>query len=180
MNSKNKGSSFERKICRALSLWVSDGQRLDCFWRSAISGGRATVHHRKGTSIRQSGDICAVAAEGHILTDTWFIECKHVRNLGLPSFLLSDVGPLARYWAVACEQARNHDKHPMLIAKENNQPTIVIVPNNPLFLGRAKLITKKYVLLLLEDMLKGEVNELAKCAERVTDLRANRARVRAA
>jgi len=40
---KAKGASFERDICRRLSLWVSAGKQEDVFWRSAMSGGRSTV-----------------------------------------------------------------------------------------------------------------------------------------
>jgi len=122
----SKGAGFERQICKTLSLWVSKGQSADVYWRSAMSGGRATVQHRKGVSIRQAGDICAVAPEGHTLTEKYFIECKHVRNLDVLSFLLVNKGHLANYWKVACAQARTHKRKPMIIAKENHSPILVI------------------------------------------------------
>lgn len=31
MNSKAKGASFERDVCKKLSLWVSDGKREDLY-----------------------------------------------------------------------------------------------------------------------------------------------------
>ena len=72
------------------------------------------------------GDICAVAPEGHKLTDRFFIECKHVKKLDIASFILNDRGALAKFWKQACKQAREHMRQPLLIAKENNREPIVI------------------------------------------------------
>jgi hypothetical protein len=120
---KAKGSKFERKVCKALSLWVTKGKRGDVFWRSAMSGGRATVHGKK---VRQAGDICAVAPEGHKLTDDFIIECKHLREINLAPFIIEDTGTLARIWAKLKAQCRIHEKHPMLIVRKNGTNTIVI------------------------------------------------------
>src|ERR1043166_5512869 len=136
VNGKAKGSGFEREVCKALSKWVSKGKRQDIFWRSAMSGGRATVQHAKGISIRQAGDICAVAPEGHVLTDRWFLECKHVKNLAIQSFLLYGTGALANFWKVAQQQARQHRKSPMIIARQNHLPIIVVT-----YIGRLELYT---------------------------------------
>jgi hypothetical protein len=133
VNSKAKGSQFEREVCKLLSRWVSHGKRDDCFWRSAMSGGRATVAKRKGTDIRQTGDICAVSPEGHALTDIYFIECKFYKDLKITSFILDNKGPLAKFWKEACKKAGWHNHIPMLIAKENNRKILIIteevVPN---------------------------------------------------
>lgn len=127
--SKRKGGSFERDVCERLSLWVSAGKQRDLFWRSAMSGGRSTVAAKKGVQLsRQAGDICAVAPEGHDLTNKHYIECKHLRNIGLHLFLLEDKGPLARFWRTACKQAKHHARSPMMIVKENRLPTLVIAP----------------------------------------------------
>lgn len=125
---KQKGSAFERKICKALSLWVSRGKDEDLFWRSAMSGGRATVARRKGTNLaRQAGDITATAPEGHQLTDVFFIECKNVKTLGVTNFVYNRGSPIRGFWDVACEQADKHGREPMLIAKENHGITLVLV-----------------------------------------------------
>lgn len=129
---KRKGSAFEREICVALSRWVTNGKRDDVFWRSAMSGGRATIHHRKGTSIRQSGDICAVAPEGHGLTSKWFIECKHLKHVGLGELMIKGTGPLREIWNKTREQAVRHRLDPMLIIKQNMWPVIVISRPNHL------------------------------------------------
>jgi hypothetical protein len=120
-NPKAKGGKFEREVCVVLSLWVSQGKRKDLFWRSAMSGGRATVH---GRSVRQCGDICAVAPEGHQFTDKYFIECKHLKSLDFRG-LLEGRGRLLKYWRIACAQAAKHELVPLLIAKQNNMPILL-------------------------------------------------------
>lgn len=127
MNSKQKGGSYERLISKKLSLWVSDGKNEDIFWRSSLSGGRATIAFRSGKTLRrQAGDISAVAPEGHALTSPFFIECKHVRNLALESFMLKGKGLLTSFWVTALEEAKKHDKSPLIIARQNNTPDLVL------------------------------------------------------
>lgn len=123
---KGKGSAYERQICKQLSLWVTAGKRVDCFWRSAMSGGRATIAKRKGIDIRQSGDITAVSPEGHALTNRYFIECKHYRSLDLESFFIAGKGKLASFWKIALREARKHNKDPLLLVRQNRTPDLVI------------------------------------------------------
>lgn len=124
---KKKGASFEREVCKALSLWITRGKRHDCFWRSAMSGGRATI--AKGREVRQCGDITAVAPEGYQFARRWFVECKHVSHLALDSYIVKGTGPLRKFWAKALKEARRHDRDPMLIARQNGWPDIVITRN---------------------------------------------------
>lgn len=123
---KAKGASYERVVCKKLSLWVTRGEREDCFWRSAISGGRATVARRRGDDVRQAGDICAVASEGHVLTDRWFVEVKSYKKLDLAKFLIG-LGILASFWRTASTQAALHGRVPMVIARQNLFPTLMLV-----------------------------------------------------
>ena len=123
---KAKGSAFERQVCKALSLWVSHGKNEDLFWRSAMSGGRATVSKKKGKLLnRQAGDISAVAPEGHALTDLFYVECKFVKKLGVSTFLFKRTGLLNQFWNVAHREARQHGRAAMLIAKENKGGVLV-------------------------------------------------------
>lgn len=125
---KRKGSAFERELCVKLSLWVSGGQSRDLFWRSAMSGGRASRGHARGEVLRrQAGDICAVAPEGHVLTDEFYIELKHVKDLDAGSFFVTGKGRLAQYWLHTVEEAKRYDRAPMLIARQNFLSTIVVV-----------------------------------------------------
>lgn len=123
---KRKGTRFEREVCVKLSLWVSHGEDKDLFWRSAISGGRATVLLTKGRSVKPAGDICAVDPNGHRLTDRFFIECKHVRDLQLHRFMLHE-GTLHNFWEQAVRQAVDHKRTPMLIARQDFLPVLLIV-----------------------------------------------------
>lgn len=126
---KQKGSAFERDVCKALSRWVSGGEKEDLFWRSAMSGGRATVGRKKGQEhARHAGDISATSPEGHVLTDKWYVECKFYKDLAIQSALLKGIGKLASFWREACEQATHYKRMPMLIAKENMSPCIVLMP----------------------------------------------------
>lgn len=120
---KQKGASFERLVCVDFSLWISGGKRKDLFWRSAMSGGRATISRGE---VRQAGDISSVAAEGHVLTDSCYIECKHVRDLALPGFILNGTGLLARFWETALHESAKYGRLPLIIAKQNNMETLLI------------------------------------------------------
>jgi hypothetical protein len=127
--SKQKGASFEREICKKMSLWISGGEREDCLWRSAMSGGRATVGRRAGKSHdHHAGDISATSPEGHRLTDAWFLECKFYRDLDIKAALVEGRGKLAQFWREACEQATAHHKMPMLIAKQNQTRVLLLTP----------------------------------------------------
>jgi hypothetical protein len=167
--SKAKGSGFERLLCRKFSLWVSHGQDEDLFWRSSMSGGRATIAQRKGRNVRQSGDLCAVSPKGHALTDVFFIEAKAYRNLQMAKFLLLGTGPIAKFWEVAFEQALSHGKYPMLVCRQNGLPIIVLVRRlnlnrvlrlyvkgtGEVEIDLAAVIHRKgYDVYLLEDLLK--------------------------
>ena len=108
---------------------MTDGAKEDCFWRSAMSGGRATVGRKSGKDHAQhAGDITATSPEGHVLTDRWYVECKSYKDLAICSAMLSGTGLLAKFWRETCDQATHYKRLPMLIAHQNQQPTIVLVP----------------------------------------------------
>ena len=125
---KSKGSAYERVICKKLSLWLSKGKRKDLFWRAAMSGGRATLGKKRGENLaHQAGDICAVHPDGHELTNTYFIECKHYRNLRFDRFLFGK-GILAQFWKKVCKEAKAYERIPMLIVQGNRIPMQVLLP----------------------------------------------------
>jgi hypothetical protein len=79
----SKGGAFERRICRRISeCWAPDAD--DCiFWRTAGSGGRATVRKRKGkaTAAAHCGDLAAIDERGADLTRliTWELKAGYPR-----------------------------------------------------------------------------------------------------
>lgn len=123
MNSKVKGGEFERLICKRLSLWISEGKRDDLLWRSAMSGGRATVMKKKGKQVEtQQGDISAIHPDGHKLTDRFIIECKNLHSLEFDRYLYGE-GCLKLIWLKLL--ADGTSRLPMLVMKEYRKPILV-------------------------------------------------------
>lgn len=125
---KQKGAGFERYVCEKFSRWIDPKGTDSHFWRSAMSGGRATVRGRQGKkTASQSSDLSAQTKEGLPLLKVFSIECKFVRDLNLVAALVSAKGPLADHWKQVSRDARQHDKHPMLVAKQNGWPPFLIM-----------------------------------------------------
>lgn len=128
--SKQKGSNWEIQICRALSLWISEGKRADVFWRSAMSGGRATIGLDRGFKHKaQAGDISAIAALGERLLDHFVIESKFYKDLQLTNMVLKENGFLHDFWMDQKTKAIVFDKQPMLIGRQNTFPPFVMMNN---------------------------------------------------
>jgi len=73
----DKGSGFERSICKQLSKWCSNGESDAVFWRTSTSGARATVRARKGLETPNSyGDVTAIDPIGTPLINLVSIELK--------------------------------------------------------------------------------------------------------
>lgn len=124
---KRKGASFERKICEKLSRWIDPDSDETIFWRSAMSGGRATVRFKRGMKDpNQAGDLACVHPKGRWLTQRFAVEMKFYKKLDIQSALVFGKGKLVKFWKQAYRQARDHGKKPILIAKENNTPVLVL------------------------------------------------------
>lgn len=116
---KQKGASFEREVCVMLSKWLTNGTQEDVFWRSALSGGRATVAFKRGKSLAsQVGDISAVHPTGNHFIEYFAPECKFYAKLDYEG-LLTGKGKLLTFWTEINEQARRYSKHPFMIARQN-------------------------------------------------------------
>jgi len=126
---KAKGSTFEREVCKRLSLWVSSGEREDVFWRSAMSGGRSTVAMKNRGVLQHAGagDVSAIAALGERLLDYAIVECKAYANLDVLSGILKDTGKLRKFWEVLLTQAVKYDREPLMIARQNQFPTFMMM-----------------------------------------------------
>lgn len=164
--SKQKGAAFEREVSEALSLWVSDGERDDLFWRSAMSGGRATVKFKTGKKNQtQGGDISAVHPAGHTFLGQFAVECKFYKELNIETSLLRGYGTLIGFWGEAVRMAQRQRKTPMLIAKQNNFPPLVLMDKEGVnFLGCMFLVRVKFncldgkrpvYVVRFDEMLKG-------------------------
>ncbi len=128
MNSKQKGSNFEREVCVKLSKWISYDERDDIFWRSAMSGGRTTVGLKKGiTRNTQAGDITAIDPIGNKLTNTFMIECKFYRNIQLQSLMfgMPKNNSIFEFWTKLYKDSLKLNKDMMLIIKQNGWPILM-------------------------------------------------------
>jgi hypothetical protein len=140
-----KGSQFERAVCKRLSLWLSKGERDDLFWRSAMSGGRATLRLRQDLARiqinkAQSGDLTAISREAYDFAEALFIECKHYRDLGFARGFICQTGIVWNFWQRACKEAERHGKTPVLIARQNLYPVVVITRDTKAVFQSAPLI----------------------------------------
>ena len=127
---KQKGSAFERLICTKLSLWVSGNKRDDLFWRSAMSGGRATVKFKKGQDNKsQHGDVSAIASEGEKLLEKVTVECKSYSDLKINSLIFGTPksNSLLGFWLTHFKECRIQRKIPFLVAKQNHAPFILLL-----------------------------------------------------
>ena len=128
---KLKGAQFERDICKKLSTWVSNGKRDDVFWRSAMSGGRATVGQKTGIKRdSQVGDISSIDPLGTDLLKTFYIECKFYQDFHWAAYMLKQSGTLHKIWVDLCKRAFDPivDKIPMLVGKQNKYPAFIMIP----------------------------------------------------
>jgi len=124
---KGKGAAFEREVSRRLSLWLSEGKRDDLLWRSAMSGGLATLQYRKDKiNLTQSGDLSAIGEGAYEFCEKTFVECKHYQDLQIGRSIVNKTGGLITFWKIVVREARKYDKRPLLIAKQNRYPTIVV------------------------------------------------------
>ncbi len=129
---KQKGNSFENKIARILSEWITGGSRSDVFDRTASSGAKATSRrrHRSGDFSNQEGDILSVTPEGLPITEKFIIECKHHASIGMDSVVYEKVTKdenVMTWWVKLMEQCRGAVRMPMLIARQNRRPTLLFL-----------------------------------------------------
>lgn len=122
---KQKGAQFERDVCVMLSRWITNNEREDVFWRSAMSGGRATVGHKSGKShAAQAGDISCIHPSGHSFISTFAPECKFYANLDYQG-LLTGKGKLLTFWDEIQKQAGRYKKRPLMVVRQNRMQPMV-------------------------------------------------------
>ena len=131
VNGKQKGAEYERQCAKRLSLWITNGERDDCLWRSALSGGRATLQQRKGkVNKSQTGDLSSIDSCTQAFIDSFLIEIKFYKDLDITSGFVKGKGVLKSFWKKLIADAALARKNPMLIAKQNNLPALMLVHRN--------------------------------------------------
>lgn len=125
---KQKGNDFERSFCKKLSLFLSNGDRDDLFWRSSNSGGRHTVRKKKGVdTINQDGDVTTCSGGiGEIFLKLFSVECKHYKDIGLWSLIkeTDSSQTIYQWWKKHCNLCSELGKIPILVVRQNNMPIL--------------------------------------------------------
>lgn len=127
---KEKGSEYERWTGKTLSLWVSEGQRADLFARNVLSGGSFTNAMKNGatTEFGTPGDLMANHPMAFAFLSSFFVECKHYADLGFEAFLFDHEASsfLGKVLAQCRKQAVQSNVWPLLVAKQNRRPSILL------------------------------------------------------
>lgn len=122
---KNKGSNFERLLCRKLTKWITGKERPEIFWRTASSGGKATQDQKTGVDCTMDGDIMAISNRGQWFTDYFFVECKFYKDFDLLN-MLKEKGLIFRWWEKLENSAWKTGKEPILILKKNRYSPLIM------------------------------------------------------
>lgn len=126
---KDKGSEFERVTATKLSLWLTQGARADLFARNVLSGGMFTRKFDKGSKeLGASGDLMAAHPLAFDFLTCFAVECKHYASLDVSGFVYDTAGTtfLWQTLALAGTQARAQGARPLLVAKQNRKPTLIL------------------------------------------------------
>jgi len=128
INGKEKGGNYERVISKKLSLWLSNREFDDMFWRTQGSGSRHTIRRRKNLTLEgQAGDIastCRGISEDFI--KVFCVEIKFYKDINIWSTITKSKTGLLDFWKQADRQGREVGKIPLLIVKQNHKPTLLI------------------------------------------------------
>lgn len=124
---KRKGGNYERQIARKLSLWITQDKNENGLWRSSSSGATATINKKKGNiNPYQCGDLCAVSADCYGFAEKIYVEIKSYKKLSIANFIFNRSSILKKFWDVAKKESKEYNKEPIIIAKENNFPELII------------------------------------------------------
>lgn len=124
-NGKRKGSSWERDVCKRLSIWLTGKEKPVVFWRSPSSGGLGTIK----TAENVTGDIISISDVSKWVCQKFSIECKN----GYPSadlfkhFKKVKNDEIEQFWTQCIRDSQTENKYGILVfKKKGNQPIIGI------------------------------------------------------
>jgi len=131
VNGKAKGSTFERRVAKYLTTWLTEHNIDGEFTRVPSSGG---LRWKQNDSV--VGDI-TLSSPTHETLCTF--ECKNQEKwslwklFGYHTVPANPKGPstLQGFWGQACsDAARTETKFPTLIMTKNHRPIILVIPEN--------------------------------------------------
>lgn len=169
---KQKGNSFENKIAKQLSFWITKGLRQDVLERSPSSGGKATAHRKKGKDFGHiAGDLISTCDEGNLLISNFIIEAKHRAEINITSLIFgnSTKTGFLEWWNYLLTECVSHTKLPMLVVCQNRKPVIICLNNQGIELLKCKQLVKTVfteheinIMLFSEFLEKCEADNLKK------------------
>ena len=135
MSKSAKGSSFEREICKQLSLWWTDNERDDVFWRTSGSGARATTRRKNNIRTKyEYGDVAFTDPIGQPLMDAFLIELKRGYSNDISILDLLDKSDglkdtlLLQWWKKAEEERGFAErKHSLIIFRRNRREACIFM-----------------------------------------------------
>jgi len=144
---KGKGSAFEREIAKDISLWLTEGERNDCIWRTAGSGAKSTATG----SDTMIGDLMAIRKEARKFFDEINVELKHYADL---NFLeLNNKGfKIFDWWGQVTKDSKRSGTKPLLIFRINHRGTWVAYKEEILTLFKDKqyIFNNNHILIYFE------------------------------
>ena len=114
----NKGSGWERQVCKFLSKWVQGSEKPYIYWRGHGSGAMFTNNELTGDIF--AGDIYCLRDDGRFLTDRFVIECKNgYKDISLDNHLKNlKSDQLKQFWFKVYSEGNKVNKYAMLIYKK--------------------------------------------------------------
>jgi len=112
---KSKGNTYEIKIAKRLSRWVTGKDKPLIFWHETSSGAQAT--RTQDHKSKMLGDIIAVGEEGFWFTDIIMVEVKDDKRADALDFLCAPrrKGWLNGVWGKCIAQSDKAERFPWLI-----------------------------------------------------------------
>lgn len=149
INSRSKGSAFERKICNLLNSTFETQE----FCRTPGSGAFATTH-KLPEHLKVHGDL--ITPEKFKFT----IECKKGYNKENLSSLFSSNSKLVGFINQANKDSIKTNKPFIIIWQQDRNEILCILDKYLLhdYLDIKSLIYKDYIIVRLKDLLKEEIN----------------------
>lgn len=115
INSRSKGSAFERQIATDLRGWLGEEWTVT----------RNQTDRQGGQVAGAAGEFTVTCGDRHL---PFTVECKAVEAFEYAHLWKSPVrGPLPAFWRQAKRQALIVMRRPMLIVKKNHGPILVVM-----------------------------------------------------
>lgn len=121
-----KGSAFERKLSKELSLWWSDDKRNDLFWRTHSSGQLGTVSKKR----MEYGDIMSIDDESKPFMNKFHIEARHGLCIRVQDLIYKPKPSSSNMTGFIDEGvlgARDSNRHPIWFFREQGKPIMTLM-----------------------------------------------------